>query len=166
MKAREVVIIFGVLVPFAVLLVFLLRSQLTPAPPFQEPSEPPARPPPTSPVTTATKPPPIAAPAMSLDAGHPDDVPKELAAPLAAVTPEVHRCFEDQRGHLRGLQHLEVRFTPTRDGGFSDLSVQTGGSPYLSACVEDVFQELTYTPTGLETFQPATHTFVFDPQAQ
>jgi hypothetical protein len=165
MKTREVVIVLGVLGPFAVLLVFLLRGQLTPAPAREELSEPLLGAPETARVATPTRPPPLIAAAPSFDAGAVDDVPPELAAPLAAVTPEVRRCFDDQRAHLRGPQRLAVRFTPTRDGGFSDLSVQTGGSPYLSACVEDVFQELTYTPTGAETFRPATHTFVFDPQA-
>lgn len=166
MKARrELLVIVGVLVPCLVLLTLALWPSSPLPPPVLEP-------PPAPPHVVQERTPPPAPPAPPVaviavaDAGVAAPIPRELAAPLAAVTPEVIRCFSDQRAHLHGAQHLEVRFTPTEDGGFAGVTVQSGQSPYLSACVEDVFQELSYTPSGAETFRPATHTFVFDPSAQ
>jgi hypothetical protein len=101
------------------------------------------------------------------DAGAPaaptQPIPKELAAPLAAITPEVMLCFQDQRAHQHDVQRLEVRFTPTADGGFAGVRVPSSANPWVSACIEDVFDEMHFAPTGVETFQPATFTFVFDP---
>ncbi|MDP1822671.1 MAG: hypothetical protein Q8L48_05500 [Archangium sp.] len=86
--------------------------------------------------------------------------PPGLAAPLTAVLPEVKRCFADQ--HLKQLHEVRVRFTPTRDGGFDRVEVDEQ-NPYLQACLEDVFAEVAWHPSGPETYTPAEHTFSFGP---
>ena len=93
-----------------------------------------------------------------IDAG--PQFPPALTAPLSAVLPEVRRCFADQ--HLKARHEVRVRFTPTRDGGFDEVEV-TEQNPYLAACLEDVFSEVAWHPTGKETYSPAEHTFSFDP---
>lgn len=162
---RELAIVLGVLVPFAVLLAlafFVFRG--APPPPLQPEPEPlptratpppPAREPPAAVV--------LVTPDAGVPAAPPQPIPKELAAPLAAVTPEVMLCFRDQRAHQRDVQRLEVRFTPTADGGFAGVKVPSSANPWVTACIEDVFDELHFAPTGAETFQPAAFTFVFDP---
>ncbi|MER2561572.1 MAG: hypothetical protein ABTQ32_12660 [Myxococcaceae bacterium] len=159
---RELLIILGVLVPFGVLvvlgLVFLRHEPLPPVEPVAVPAKPEV-------VLAPVPPAPLPAPPL-VDAGRAEvvvDIPKELAAPLAAVTPEVMLCFRDERAHLKTLQRLEVRFTPTADGGFSSVHVPGLTNPLIAACVEDVFDEVRFAPTGAETFQPAIHTFIFDP---
>lgn len=159
---RELLIILGVLVPFGALvalgLLFLRDDAPAPVEPVAAPSKPPE---------VVVEVPPSPAPvAPVIDAGQAEaviDVPKELAAPLAAVTPEVMLCFRDERTHLKTPQRLEVRFTPTADGGFSGVHVPGLTNPLIAACVEDVFDEVRFAPTGVETFQPAIHTFIFDP---
>ncbi|MDP3504157.1 MAG: hypothetical protein Q8S33_27715 [Myxococcales bacterium] len=163
---RELAIVLGVLVPFAVLLAlafFVFRG--APLPPQPEPDRPlPTR---ATPPTPARAPPAavvvVAAPDAGAPAAPPQPLPKELAAPLAAITPEVMLCFRDQRAHQRDVQRLEVRFTPTADGGFAGVKVPSSANPWVSACIEDVFDEMHFAPTGAETFQPAAFTFVFDP---
>lgn len=158
---RELLIIIGVLMPFGVLVVLgLLFLREEPAPPvLVAPSKPevvvPPMPPTVPPVAVVVDAGPTATAVVS--------VPKELAAPLAAVTPEVMLCFRDERAHLKTPQRLEVRFTPTADGGFAGVHVPGLTNPLIAACVEDVFDEVRFTPTGAETFQPAIHTFIFDP---
>lgn len=103
---------------------------------------------------------------LALDAGTPAvadaglPFPPALRAPLTAVLPEVLQCFRDQR--LRHATEVKVFFTPTRDGGFERVRVNEQ-NPYLAACLEDVFTEVSWTPEGPETFSPADHTFSFDP---
>lgn len=162
---RELAIVLGVLVPFAVLLAlafFVFRG--APPPPLPEAARPlPTRdtppPPPREPPEAVI----AAAPDAGVPAAVPQPIPKELTAPLAAVTPEVMLCFRDQRAHQRDVQRLEVRFTPTADGGFAGVKVPSSANPWVSACIEDVFDEVHFAPTGAETFQPAAFTFVFDP---
>jgi hypothetical protein len=72
------------------------------------------------------------------------------------------RCFEDQRAHLHDVQRLEVHFRPLPDGGFADVRVPSTGNPYISACIEDVFDELGFSPSGAETFERTRWTFEFD----
>jgi hypothetical protein len=79
---------------------------------------------------------------------------------LQPLLPEVKRCFADQ--HFKTRHEVKVRFTPTPDGGFSNVQIDEQ-NPYLAACLEDVFAELTWQPDGGQTFAPATHTFSFDP---
>lgn len=174
MSRREFVLVLAVVAPFLALVWFGL-SQSAPSPtpmPADEPSSAtpaaaPATPLPAAPPPAAPTPPrAVAALPETIDAGEPAELPRALAAPLRAVTPEVIRCFDDQRAHLAGVQRLAVTFTPTADGGFAEVRVPTGGNPYLAACVEDVFEEVHFEPTGLETFRPATHTFVFDPSKE
>jgi hypothetical protein len=167
---RELVIIAGVLVPFFVLVALTLLAD-RPTPPHPAPIDAgpaPARAPIATPVVMA---PPSPAPGdaganAGADAGERVDVPPELAGPLSAVTPEVLRCFDDQRAHLREPQRLEVRFTPLPDGGFAGVRVGTHANPWVTACIEDVFAEVGFAPSGAETFAPARHTFVFDPGAR
>lgn len=159
---RELLIILGVLVPFGVLVALGLLFVREP------PAQPPAAVAPSKPeVIVAPVAPSVALVAAVVDAGLPEalvvSVPKALAAPLAAVTPEVMLCFRDERAHLKSPQRLEVRFTPTADGGFADVHVPGLTNPLVAACVEDVFDEVRFAPTGAETFQPAIHTFIFDP---
>jgi hypothetical protein len=160
---RELAIVLGVLVPSGVLLAlaFLGFGEEPPS------SLPVSAPPSPRPAPTPVRLPPAATVLISTDAGEPvvtrQPFPKELAAPLAAVTPEVMLCFHDERAHHHETQHLKVHFTPTRDGGFSAVKVPTTPNPWVSACVEDVFDEMRFVPTGAETFQPATFDFVFDP---
>lgn len=167
MKRRELLLIGAVLVPFFVLVVLALVLTQDPPTSTLSPVVPPA-PAPSSVTPQATAPavePVVVAPAPR-DAGLATTPvwPRALAAPLAAVTPEVMRCFDDQRAHLREVQRLEVRFRPLPDGGFSEVRVASTQNPYIAACVEDVFDELGYVPSGAEDFARATHVFEFDPQ--
>lgn len=160
---RELLIILGVLVPFGALVVLGLLFLRHDAPPPVEPVTTLPSKPDVVVVVAPPAPPPVA---PLVDAGRAEpviDVPKELAAPLAAVTPEVMLCFRDERAHLKTAQRLEVRFTPTADGGFTSVHVPGLTNPLIAACVEDVFDEVRFAPTGAETFQPAIHTFIFDP---
>lgn len=157
---RELLIVALVLVPCAVLfwLGFTLTSPATESPRADSALD-------GGLVTPSTEPEaPVRSPALARDAGSPAMIPKELEAPLRAVSAEVQRCFDDQRAHLHEPQRLEVRFTPTADGGFAGVIVSATANPYLSACVEDVFDEVRWQPTGVETFQPATHAFTFEPR--
>ncbi len=92
-----------------------------------------------------------------------DDDPK-LEAPLRAVKREVERCFADQAAHHAEPGAARVRFRPMADGGFADVRVEsdTWQDPYLDACLTDVFEELTYQPSGREDFATTTHTFRFE----
>lgn len=165
---KELLIAAGVLVPFAVLVALGFRyaaPEPGPVAPGAIPVAPPALPKPSTPAAPA----PVAAPRAvgELDAGRspePPAWPRALAAPLAAVAPEVHRCFADARERLRAPVTTKVRFTPTRDGGFAGVAIETTApDPWMKACVEDVFEEVRYAPSGAETFEPAEHTFSFDP---
>ncbi len=162
---RELAIIVGVLAPFAALLAlaFFVFRGASPPPPKDGPS--PSQSAEARRTNVRPSPPAIVVPVVDAGASPPSPllIPKELAAPLAAVTPEVMLCFRDQRAHQRDVQRLEVRFTPTPDGGFAGVKVPSSANPWVSACIEDVFEELRFTPTGAETFQPAAFTFVFDP---
>lgn len=158
---RELAIIAGVVVPFVALVILglvLLRDEAAPQPV----TPPPASPPVSAPAPPAPPPPPRAEAVADAGAVEPA-LPRAIAAPVAAVTPEVLRCFDDQRAHLHEVQRLAVDFTPLPDGGFGGVRVPHLSNPWISACVEDVFEEVGFSPTGAETFQPATHTFVFDP---
>lgn len=157
---RELAIILGVLVPFAVLVSVGWLWPSTPAPPVVQ-----ARPLPS----------PLPTPLSPFDAGWleevvvsgrapaPDAGPSylpHLAVPLRVVEPLVRTCFVDEQQRAPDQVSVTVSFTPTRDGGFSGVSVSTNWqNPYLTACVEDVFAETGWVPSGAETFVPAQHTF-------
>ena len=147
---REFVIAAGVLVPFAVLVVAGFYFM-------------PDRPPSFIAVQKQLAPhpdPPVPARLPVVDAGVvAPSLPLELEAPLTAVLPEVQRCFADQ--HLARAREVKVHFTPTPDGGFSEVKIDGTQDPYLSACLEDVFAEVRFHPDGRQTWQPATHTFSF-----
>ena len=159
---RELIIIAGVLVPFGALVV--LGWLLT---------RPSAELPEVSGVVRAldagvSSPPRVSAaqPDGGADAGvalAPALPDPALEAPLRAIAPEVRVCFEDRDDHVRGP--VTVRFRPTPDGGFDGVQVEAPGfpDPTFLPCVEDAFAEVRWQPTGRETFQAATHTFVFDP---
>ena len=91
------------------------------------------------------------------------EVPEAIAAPIKAVGREVHACFVDNEAHLHGRVEVVIAFEPMASGTFRGVSVETPlPSPELTACLEDVFAELHFEPTGRETFAPARHTFIFD----
>jgi hypothetical protein len=157
---RELVIILGVLVPFAVLVSVGWLWQSTPAPPFVQ-SRPPSTqtPTPVSPFDAG-----LLEEAVLVDRGPVPDAglsyPPQLAVPLRVVEPLVRTCFVDEQQRAPDQVSVTVRFTPTRDGGFSGVSVSTSWQdPYLTACVEDVFAEMGWVPSGAEVFEPAQHTF-------
>ena len=150
---KEGLIIAGVLVPFAVLVIVGFWPAPTPA-----------RPSASTPVLTPSA---VSAPVEGavlpavLDAGAPLD--PALEAPVRAVSKEVHACFVDNGMHLHGRIAVTIAFAPTRDGGFSGISVETPlVNPELTACLEDVFAELHFEPTGRERFEPTKYTFLFD----
>jgi hypothetical protein len=93
------------------------------------------------------------------DAGAPPSAPAVDSAPVredlrevvATTAPRVRRCLQDE--DPRGGYEVKVRFT--RQG----VRVETQ-NPWLSACVEDVFEEVAWHPGP--DFAPAEHTFSFD----
>ncbi|MDX2010553.1 MAG: hypothetical protein SFW67_10200 [Myxococcaceae bacterium] len=171
MRRREVLLVVGVLGPFCALVLFALWPRREPTSP--DSGAPDAAAPglrasaplvsfvPSGLADAGT----VALVRPTVPAGPPPPVPRALEAPLRAVTPEVQRCFDDQRAHVHDIQRLEVRFRPLPDGGFSEVRVPSTGNPYLSACIEDVFDELGFVPSGAETFEVATYQFEFDPDA-
>lgn len=94
--------------------------------------------------------------------------PQSLAAPIEAavkaVTPEITACFNDNGAeHLHGQIAVTIAFEPTPEGHFRNVTLETKvADPRLAACLEDVFAEVAYVPSGRETFEPAKHTFIFD----
>lgn len=85
-----------------------------------------------------------------------------VSEPIRAVTTEARRCFDDNQ--LTGT--IRVRFTPNRDGGYDDVTVESNPTqnPYIAACLEDVFAELRFVPAPGERYEPTTHTFNFGPR--
>lgn len=164
---REAAIILGVLVPFAALLAAgLVLSRPGPPPPVATSSPPPLQVPPRAPRPGEGASTSSARAQGAADAGLVEDPPPpELEAPLRAVASEVRHCFLDQADRMHRAVQVRVGFRPLPDGGFEGAVVEgsTWQDPYLSACIEDVFEELGYTPDGRQTFTRATHTFVFDP---
>ena len=65
-------------------------------------------------------------------------------------------CLADQKR----ARAVEVRFTPTRDGGFVGVEAQTQ-DPWLAACITDVFEETPWqpSPSGTESFAPQIFSF-------
>jgi hypothetical protein len=170
---RQLLIVLGVLVPFAVLVGAAFWFQ----PEEVKPGEIPVRPtglsepvedrPDAGKEAHALSPtllPPTSSPqgALTPAGERENDVafPPEVRAPLNAVLPHVKRCFSDQ--DLKSPHAIRVSFTPTRDGGFSGVRVDEQ-NPYLAACLEDVFDEVSWHPEGPETYAPSQHTFSFDP---
>lgn len=160
---RELAILLGVLVPFGALVWLAVRAPLPVEVPG--PSQPPpvAKPLPTAQPALDAGERLVVAPVEAVDAGRPRPVPRELAAALGAVTPQVQLCVSDQRAHLDGPQRIDVHFTPLPDGGFAQVRVASTANPWVGACVEDVFDEVPYTPSGAETFRPAQWTFELEP---
>lgn len=177
MMRRELLVLLGVLLPFTALVV--VAWLLT------RPEPPDARSPaPARLVATGEAPAPSRAPlagippAAVVDAGAGEGsergadagaeeaaVDPAIEAPLRAIGPEVRLCFEDRRAHVRERVRVTVGFRPTPDGGFDGVQVETAGvpDPTFGPCIEDAFEEVRFTLSGRETFQPASHTFVFDP---
>jgi len=102
------------------------------------------------------------APLPIADAGPPEDTPRGLEAALAALRPAVRQCFDDARAHAPPRIELRVRFQAKPDGHFAGyrLEARDWQDPYFEACVEDVFDEVTYAPSGREPPGAVTHTFV------
>lgn len=156
---REVIIVTAVLVPFAALVAagfYFSPSQSTQSPlPRGGEGQGEGR------TASAPKPEPQLPVAIAPDASPPPSpFPPELEAPLTAILPEVRQCFRDQK--LKTRREVKVRFTPTRYGGFEKVEIDEQ-NPYLQACLEDVFAEVTWHPDGRQTWEPAAHTFSFDP---
>ncbi len=141
-----------VLVPFFVLVALGFYFQEAPQPPLPlAMTEPPT-------ATVTTKEPKEAKePAQPLSPALSPLRREREFVPLAAVEPHIRRCLEDHASHGQ----LTVRFTPQRDGGFGDLAILSNESrsPYLAACVEDVFEEVGFTPSPGPDYEPLTHTF-------
>ena len=158
---RELIIIAGVLIPFAALVVLgwiFTRPEMPRGEAQVERSNPSPQPSPHGERGLVVLP--------VLDAG--DDagnIDPALAAPLKAVAAQVQLCFDDRSEHVRDRVAVQVAFRPTEDGGFDHIRIESGGlpDPTFAACIEDVFAEVHFEPSGRETFVPATHTFVFDP---
>jgi hypothetical protein len=162
MRRRELLIAAGVLVPFAALVAVGFHFSDAPAPaPGEHGVNAPARPPPPTVVTSALPPARVEVDAGAAAGPAAPPLPRALAAPITAVLPEVQRCFEDQR--LRVRHDVRIHFTPTPDGGFERVRVDENNNPYLAACLEDVFSEVAFSPSGAETFTPAEYTFRFEP---
>lgn len=181
---REWLVLAGVLIPFFILVAVGLHytagSSAPPAPGAYVVNAPQAPPPPVPEVRHASPPPtgetPLAvtplevapvvdagAPAESIaPTGLPEDTPPGLEAALTALRPAIRQCFEDTRGHATSRVEFRVRFTVTPDGHFTGYRLESRSwqDPYLEACVEDVFDEVTYSPSGREPSGPVTHTFV------
>lgn len=161
---RELWIASGILVPFAALVLVGLAWTR----PAREPADgaPTTKVPPPAPVTAVG----LTSPVSSVDASVPLDAtspearrfPVELEAPLRAVEAEVRRCLLDQASRAPLRVAVTVAFRPTDGGGFEQVTVHPDWQdPYLEACVEDVFAELRWRPTGRETFVPVKYTFDF-----
>jgi cytoskeletal protein RodZ len=92
----------------------------------------------------------------------PKEFPLFIEAPLTAIAPEVARCPELAR--LTTPLTAEVMFTPTPLGHFTgvEVSVQPA-QPYVQACLEDVFAEISFVPNGHETFAPVHWTYRLAP---
>jgi hypothetical protein len=151
---KEWLIVAGVLVPFAALVAVALYGSPEGAVATSKvsPSTPPL---PERPSEVAMR--------GASDSGAAEPIAPALEAPIRAVSPEVHACFIDNGMHLHGRIAVTVAFTPTIDGALTQVSVQTPiANPELTACLEDVFAELHFAPTGRERFEPTKYTFVFD----
>ena len=161
---REWLIVSAVLVPFAALVVTWCSRSPEAAAQGAQPAVPAHVS--VAPVVRAEAAEPPTRPPFASDAAMPEpvtDPPEALAAPIKAVAHEVHACFVDNDAHLHGRVEVTIRFEPTIDGGFAGVSVETAlPSPQLTACLEDVFAQMRFEPTGRETFEPARHTFIFD----
>jgi hypothetical protein len=163
-STRELWIISGVLVPFSILVVlgFAWPQPSAPAPePTRLPIEGPQAQPPPRAIGADAGPPPRLAPEARVEEAQ--AYPAELDVPLRAVEAEVKRCLVDQGTRAPRRVDVEVAFHPTRSGTFAEVSVRPSWQdPYLEACVEDVFAEVHWVPSGRETFTPAKFTFRLD----
>ena len=180
---REWLVLAGVLIPFAILVAVGLHytagSAAPPAPGAYAVNTPQPPPPPIPDVPHASAPPVVVAPAKDAMAAAPvtyagppaenvaptglaEDTPPGLEAALTALRPAVRQCFDDARAHATSRVEVRVRFTVTPDGHFTgyQLVSRSWQDPYFEACVEDVFDEVTYTPSGREPTGAVTHTFV------
>lgn len=154
---RELAIAAAVLVPFAALVAagfWFTRPaapdaprpdfhvELTPPTPRSPEREPAHRP--------AAEDAGVARPADAGAASAPP-VREDLRELLTTVAPRVRRCLQDEEP--RGSYQVRVRLTQ------QGLRVESQ-NPYLTACVEDVFEEVGWHPP--RGFEPAQHTFSFD----
>jgi len=165
---REWLIVAAVLGPFAVLVAVGFLRQPTVSPPLL-PTEPPGvRAPTALPTALPTAMATAMAPLGASDAGRgAEAIEPAIEAPVRAVEREVQACFADNGAHLHGRQALRVAFQPTREGTFRDVTLEGPiVVPQLRACLEDVFAEMRFAPTGRETFEPAKYTFIFDAPQQ
>lgn len=155
---REWLVVAGVLGPFVLLLAAAWwQSSASPARPLVLPER-------NEPQATDAG---VHEREIALEAAMQEDTPPAIEAPVRAVSSEVRACFVDNGAHLHGRQAVTVVFEPTREGGFTGVKIETPiTDPRLEACLEDVFAEMRFVGTGRETFEPATHTFIFDAPLQ
>lgn len=120
---------------------------------------PPAERPPAAPVLPPAPPPQAAARAPD-EATRDDGVPRRLVSALEAVAPELALCVNQHLIRDRGPVTIAVHFRPTREGAFAPgTQVETSwGDDTLASCVAEVFEEVTFWPTGQEHAEEA---FVF-----
>jgi hypothetical protein len=90
------------------------------------------------------------------------EFPLFIEAPLRAVAREVAHCPELAK--LATPLTAEVLFTPTPLGHFTSVEVSVQpAQPYVQACLEDVFAEISFVPNGHETFAPVHWTYHLAP---
>lgn len=89
-----------------------------------------------------------------------DGVPRRLANALEAVAPELALCVNQHLVRDRGPVTITVHFRPTREGAFAPgTRVETSwDDETLAGCVAEVFDEMTFLPSGEEQ---AEEEFVF-----
>lgn len=99
------------------------------------------------------------------DAGSVAGEGEELrGGPLEAVRSEVRECFRDNGGHSPREVLVRVSFRAQK-GRFGDVRIvaQSWQNPYVTACIEDVFQEMSYSALeGPVSPSPQEATFRFD----
>jgi hypothetical protein len=90
-------------------------------------------------------------------------VPEVLEAPLRAVAAEVAKCPLDAKANAPYTAHISFRPSPT--GHYEEVEVNiVPAQPFLQACLEDVFDQMQFVPSGHENFEKATWTYDFVPQ--
>lgn len=158
MKRRELLVALGVLVPFALLVLAGLwwtAPQPSGAPlPVLDPSAP-------QPSARLQHVEAVGAPVVA-DAGLDltPDAGVALHPALQAVRPEVELCLKDQGERVPANAHLDVDFTPTRDGGYEHVHIHLSWqNPWLEACLEDVFDQVGWVPGPDSPLTPVHHSF-------
>lgn len=180
-RRREWLLLAAVLVPFGALLATsLCADDASTTPPGPRVASPAA---PTHAVDTPTRPPaphdapprPAATPAEARPPQHVDtpttpahveglDPPPGLEAAFEALQPALRQCAEDITNAPTPVE-VHVRFKATREGRFTGYRLETRSwqDPYLEACLEDVFDEVSWAATGGEPTGDVERTLTLHP---